>query len=301
MPNVQVIHTTEYRYHSGVKLMQHRLMLRPRDSHDLGLLDATLGITPAPARTRWAHDVFSNSVALVSFSDEPTRLLRIVSELDLEHYPTRLDLPVDPRAETYPFSYAPEEQPDLAPMIATYQSDPDSGVQEWARSFLSSTGATPTLNMLVAMTQAIRADFTYRARESEGTNPPGVTLRTGQGACRDFALLMMEAVRCLGFAARFITGYLYDEARAETLEANGPERMVGGGATHAWCAVYLPGAGWVEFDPTNGLIAGRNLIRVAAARTPGQALPVAGRFIGPPGAFANLKVDVEVTVGKSRC
>ena len=290
MPNVHVVHTTEYRYHSPVVLMQHRLMLRPRDSHDLGLFDATLSITPAPAQTRWAHDVFSNSVALVSFSDVPTRLLRIVSELDLEHYPTRLDLPVDPRAENYPFSYAPEELPDLAQMIATYRSDPDTGVQEWARSFLSRSGSTPTLDLLVAMTDAIRADFVYEARADEGTNLPSLTLATRRGACRDFALLMMEAARSLGLAARFISGYLYNEA-------HGPDRLVGGGATHAWCAVYLPGAGWVEFDPTNGLIAGRNLIRVAAARTPGQALPVAGRFIGTQSAFANLDVSVRVTVG----
>jgi transglutaminase-like putative cysteine protease len=297
MPHVQVVHKTEYRYNTPVTLMQHRLMLRPRDSHDLGLLNAVLSITPPPEQTRWAHDVFGNSIALLNFGKTTTKLLRIVSELDLRHYPTRLDLSVDPGAETYPFSYAPEELPDLAHMIVTYQTDPDKDVQAWARKFLSDTGATPTLEMLVAMTQAIKADFIYEAREHEGTNLPGATLETGRGACRDFALLMMEAVRSLGLAARFISGYLYDDALAETSAASGADPVIGGGSTHAWCAVYIPGAGWVEFDPTNGLIAGRNLIRVAVARTPGQALPVAGGFMGTKTAFAGLTVDVQVTVG----
>jgi transglutaminase-like putative cysteine protease len=145
------------------------------------------------------------------------------------------------------------------------------------------------MDLLAAITQAIKADFTYEARDQEGTNPPAATLATGRGACRDFALLMMEAVRALGLAARFVSGYLYDDAAGAA--------TVGGGATHAWCAVYLPGAGWVEFDPTNGLLAGRDLIRVCSARTPEQAVPIAGGFIGGATDFIGMTVDVEATVG----
>jgi transglutaminase-like putative cysteine protease len=146
--------------------------------------------------------------------------------------------------------------------------------------------------MLTAMTEAIKADFVYEARDAEGTNAPNITLKTGRGACRDLALLMMEATRALGFAARFVSGYVYDAALVDSADA-----VVGGGATHAWCSIYLPGAGWVEFDPTNGLIAGRNLIRVSVARTPEQAVPVAGGFIGRPNDFLSLGVDVTVSVG----
>jgi transglutaminase-like putative cysteine protease len=295
MPLVHVVHTTEYRYARPVRLTRHRLMLRPRDSHDLRLIEATLGITPPTARQRWAHDVQSNSVLYVDFPDVETDLLRIVSTLELRHYPTGYgyDLPLASAAEVFPFSYAVEEVPDLARLAERLMPDPDGKVDAWARKFLNPKGPTRTMELLVAMTKAIKADFKYQGRDAEGTNPPTVTLATGRGACRDFALLMMEAARALGFAARFISGYLYDEHLVDS-----EDPVVGGGATHAWVAIYLPGTGWVEFDPTNGLIAGRNLIRVSIARTPEQAVPVAGGYIGTRDAFAGLMVDVKVTVGR---
>ena len=147
-----------------------------------------------------------------------------------------------------------------------------------------------TLEILIAMTRRIRSDFIYAARETVGTQEPMRTLEIGSGSCRDFALLMMEAARSLGFAARFVSGYLYDE---KLIGAEGG--LVGGGATHAWVQIYLPGAGWVEFDPTNALVGGRNLIRVAVARDPSQAVPLTGTFTGAPGDFLGMTVDVSVT------
>lgn len=291
MPHVRIVHRTTYRYARPVRFTPHRLMLRPRDSHDLRLRGATLGLTPAAAATRWAHDVFGNSVCLVEWQDTPDDTLDIVSTLDIDHYPAMPDLPretLDPIAETYPFSYAVEEFPDLARLTERQHPDPTRAVDDWVRRFLPQSGPARTMDLLTTITSAIKADFTYAARDAEGTNPPLVTLETGQGACRDFALLMMEAARTLGLAARFVSGYLYDETTTDA--------TVGGGATHAWCAIYLPGAGWVEFDPTNGLVAGRNLIRVCAARTPEQAVPVAGGFIGGTGDFAGMTIDVSITV-----
>lgn len=295
MPHVRITHTTEYRYARPVRLTPHRLMLRPRDSHDLRLLSATLGVSPPAASTRWAHDVFGNSVATLAWDEGgAVDTLRLVSTLDLEHFPSASGLPqrqLDPVAETWPFSYANEEFPDLAWLLKRHHADPERRVDAWARRFLRHGEPTPTMELLSAMTRAIKAEFLYTTREAEGTNPPLLTLASGQGACRDFALLMMEACRALGLAAQFVSGYLYDEA---LMDRAGP--LVGGGATHAWCAIYLPGAGWVEFDPTNGLVAGHNLIRVCMARTPEQAVPVAGGFIGRPGDFIGLTVDVQVAV-----
>ena len=291
MTHVRITHATEYTYNQPVRPTTHRLMLRPRDSHDLRLRNATLAVTPPPARTRWAHDVFGNSVCYLDWDRAMTRVIRIVSTLDLDHYHSSRDLPIDPAAETYPFSYSTEEAPDLARLLERQYADPDRVVEGWARSILNPHGPTRTLDMLVAMTRAIREGFSYLARDAEGTNPPLRTLATRSGACRDFALLMMEACRSLGIAARFVSGYLYDEAR------EGTPQVVGGGATHAWCAAYLPGAGWVEFDPTNGLVAGRNLVRVCAARTPEQAKPVSGAYIGEAGDFDRLHVSVDVQVG----
>jgi transglutaminase-like putative cysteine protease len=103
---------------------------------------------------------------------------------------------------------------------------------------------------------------------------------------------MMEAVRSLGLAARFVSGYLCNR-----LPAGGGSELVGGGETHAWVQVYLPGAGWVEFDPTNGLVGGNDLIRVAVTRDPSQALPLSGTFAGAPGDFLGMSVAVEVGAG----
>ena len=295
MPHVRITHTTEYRYARPVRLTPHRLMLRPRDSHDLRLLSATLGLSPPAASTRWAHDVFGNSIATVAWDEGVTvDTLRLVSTLDLEHFPAASALSqgqLDPAAETYPFRYAEAEFPDLVSLLERHYHDPEGRVDAWARRFLRGGESTPTFDLLSAMTRAIKADLFYVPRDAKGTNAPLATLASGRGTCRDFALLMMEACRSLGLAAQFVSGYLYD---AELVDSGGP--LTGGGATHAWCAIYLPGAGWVEFDPTNGLVAGRNLIRVCMARTPEQAVPVAGGFIGAAGDFIDLAVDVQVAV-----
>ena len=293
MPRVGVTHATIYRYRVPVRLLPHRLMLRPRDSHDLRLLETKLTVSPPAARTRWAHDVFGNSVCYLDFAPETvTQELRIVSTLEVNHYPTRSALPLDPTAVSFPFGYTSEEVPDLARSIERHFPDPERMVDAWAHRFLNTHGPTDTVQMLTAITQAIRAEFRYEGRQAEGTNDPRQTLASGAGACRDLALFMMEAVRSLGLAARFVSGYLYDER-----QVHGGSPVVGGGATHAWCEVYLPGAGWVEYDPTNGLVAGRNLIRVSVARTPQQAVPIGGSFLGPEGAFGGMAVDVQVGVG----
>jgi transglutaminase-like putative cysteine protease len=135
---------------------------------------------------------------------------------------------------------------------------------------------------------AIRQSFSYARRVERGTQTPVQTLQKRQGTCRDFALLMMEAARSLGFAARFVTGYIYVPDRDSST-------TLGGGSTHAWCQVYLPGAGWVEFDPTNGIVGNQDLIRVGVARDPVQAIPLWGSYDGDAGDFGDMTVQVNVT------
>jgi transglutaminase-like putative cysteine protease len=289
MLDVRIVHTTVYRYRRPVGLTAHRLMVRPQDSHDLRLHGAWLEVEPAPATTRWSHDVFGNSICTLEWDAAVrTETLRIVSTLELTHYPAGPDLPpatLEPAAEIFPFSYAAAEVPDLARLTERQLPDPDRTVDAWARRFATGDGPVRTLDMLEAMTRAIKQEFAYAAREAEGTQSPAETLAKGSGTCRDFALLMMEAARSLGLAARFVTGYLYQSGASEP---------VGGGATHAWCAIYLPGSGWVEYDPTNGLIAGNSLIRVGVTRAPEQAVPVGGGFVGDPSDPLGLEVDVTV-------
>lgn len=293
-----VRHTTTYDYANPVALGPHRMMFRPRDSHDLRLLETGLVIDPRPTDLRWMHDVFGNSVALARFDGISVTRLNIESRIVLEQFPVEPgDFPMEDFARHYPFSYDAGEVPDLGRTIERHYPDPDHKVDEWARQFVRASagndGLVETLPMLRTMTAAIREGFTYQSREAEGTQSPVETLERGTGSCRDFALLMMEAVRSLGLAARFVSGYLYDPAA----DGTGPG-AVGAGATHAWMQVYLPGAGWVEFDPTNGIAGGRNLIRVAVTRDATQAVPLAGQWTGAPADYLGMKVAVTVTAGR---
>ena len=285
MKLLTVRHATSYRYDAPVTFGQHRLMLRPRDSHDLRLVDAELALSP-PGKLRWLHDVFGNSVALVDF-EEPAAALSIVSTLTIERYAlARLDFPIAAEAESYPFMHSADDRSDLGRLRDRHYPDPRGLVDMWAKQFILET-PTNTFNLLATMNAAIRGSFDYHAREQEGTQSPVETLETKSGTCRDYALLFIEAARALGFGARFVSGYLYDPA------LDGGDALQGAGATHAWAEVYLPGAGWVEFDPTNGLIAGENLIRVAVTRDPAQAVPISGSYFGE-GRFTGMDVDVTV-------
>lgn len=287
---LRIEHETLYRYRRPVAIGAHRLMIRPRDSHDLRLLDTSLIIDP-PARVTWVHDVFSNSVGIAEI-DDPADHLKIASVLELEHYPLddepKPDLLAD--ADSYPFSYEERDLIDLAPLLRQHYPDPDGAVERWARAHLDAGTATPTRVLLRRMCEGIKAGFRYNARYEEGTQQPAETLASRSGTCRDFALLMMEGLRTLGLATRFVSGYLYNpRARAEDNDG-----VIGGGATHAWVEVYLPGAGWVEFDPTNGSVGGLGLVRVAVARDPSQAIPIGGTWSGASDDFIDL--DVTVTI-----
>ncbi len=176
--------------------------------------------------------------------------------------------------------------PDLLRSIERQHLDPLRKIDTWARRFVVSAGATSTLGLLTEMTQAIRREFTYVARPQKGTQSPLETLERGTGTCRDYAMFMIEAVRALGFAARFVSGYVYNRS--------GKRRSIGGGNTHAWVRIYLPGSGWVEFDPTNAIVGTHGLIRVAVARDIYQAIPISGTWSGFPGSFQDMKVTVDI-------
>jgi len=288
---ITVRHVTTYRYKQPVAFGEHRMMLRPRDSYDQKLLDATLAITPEPIDIRWVHDVFGNCVAIARFAGRAPEL-RFESVIRLDHSPTNaLDFQIEEYAKRYPFTYGADEMPDLLRSVERQYLDPEHEVDDWARQFLRHDGRTDTSELLAAMTYAIRQDLTYVAREESGVQDPVKTLRLQSGSCRDFTVLMMEAVRSLGLATRFVTGYLY------VPESRRSER-VGGDATHAWLQVYVPGAGWVEFDPTNGIVGTRDLIRVAVARDPRQAVPLHGTYLGPADAFVGMEVSINVSAGE---
>jgi transglutaminase-like putative cysteine protease len=281
-----VRHRTIYRYSKPVGLGEHRMMFRPRASHDLRLVRSRLDIRPHPLELRWLHDVFDNSVAIATFTGT-TRELRFDSTTTLEHFErARPEYALEAGARRFPFRYADDERPSLEAALTRLY--PDERVAEWARRFVPASGSIRTMTLLDSMIRGIKKQFVYLRRIEKGVQTPAETLQRRSGSCRDFALLMMEAARALGLAARFVSGYIF-------VPPSGPAATLGGGATHAWMQVYLPGAGWVDFDPTNSIVGNRNLIRVAVAWDPAHALPLWGSFIGSASSFLGMEVAVRVT------
>ena len=300
MTRLSVHHVTRYAYKVPVRFGDHRLMVRPRDSFDQRLLEFRMEIRPQPKAVRWLHDPFGNCIAVASFLAEADELSFDMSMM-VEHETTLApDFALEHYAQFYPFTYGPDEIPDLSRSIERQYLDPEHQVDEWVRRFLRNGRPTETGELLMTLTATIKESFTYVSRIERGTQAPLQTLMTRRGSCRDFAMLMIEAVRALGLAARFVSGYLH-------VPSDSTEEFLGGGNTHAWCEVYLPGAGWVEFDPTNGIVGNKNLIRVAVARDPRQALPLWGTFYGDPNDALGMTVSVKTReisqregVGESR-
>lgn len=291
MPLLNLSHVTRYSYRQPVAFGEHRIMVRPRESYDQHLLDASLLIDPPPSDLRWLQDVFGNSVAIATF-DRRAKTLIFDSRVVVRHDPAEVqNVNIEDYARLYPFTYSSEEMPDLLRSIERQHLDPLRKIDTWARGFLEPDGYTDTLALLSSMTETIKRDFTYVSRPEKGTQTPIETLSRRKGTCRDYAMLMIEAVRALGFAARFVSGYVYNPTVAD--------HRTGGGNTHAWVRVYLPGSGWVEFDPTNGIVGSRGLIRVAVTRDIYQAVPISGSWIGFPGSFLDMTVTVDARVEAS--
>lgn len=285
MVALRIQHKTVYRFRELVSLAPHRLMLRPRESRDLRLASQNLTITPT-AVPAWAHDVFGNAVAVATFT-AMTDMLIIDSvaniSLDTADWPV---FAIAASAISYPFRYSIDEWTDLGALTIAQYPDPAERLQNWARGFVRSN-PTDTLSLLKDLNAGVAQRIQYQSREVEGTQSPNETLDRGWGSCRDFAVLFAEAARKLGFGTRVVSGYLHDphHDRLGSAEA---------GSTHAWAEVFVPGAGWITFDPTNRSVGGSNLIPVAVARDISQCTPVSGSFFGSSDSFLNMDVEVSV-------
>jgi len=284
-----ITHTTHYRYAHPVTLGEHRVLFRPRDSHDLRVLATDLLVTPAPQGVRMIQDDYSNSVALVQ-PQSPATELKVVCSFTVEHTGSpALDFPLSPRVKNYPFVYDAEERLVLAHYLKPFYDDRDGSLRVWAQQFTLGAIVIGARELLVTMSHFIRTTMQYRARFEEGVQTPYETLRLHSGTCRDFATLMIEAIRQLGYAARFVSGYLYRPGLDSA-----PARVGSPGATHGWLQAYLPGAGWIPFDPTNQLMDDTHLIRVGVARHASLASPVSGSWRGQPSDHLGMEVDVQV-------
>jgi transglutaminase-like putative cysteine protease len=282
MRRLQISHQTEYRFPDPVLLLPHRLLLRPRENHNVRIESSMLDIFPAHT-VQWKRDVLDNSVAVVAIS-QTTDLLRIASTVIIEHYDENpFDFRMDDYALMHPFAYTDRDRVELDPFLQpVYPKDRDPVVR-----WLEDSGwrqPTQTFTLLDRINHGIAAGFSYQIREEEGVQSPGETLLRRSGSCRDFAALFTEACRHLGLASRFVSGYLFTWA-GDTDNAS----------THAWAEVYLPGAGWKGFDPTSGEVTGDRHIAVAVARHPESVPPVAGDYVGTAQQRPLLSVILRVS------
>jgi transglutaminase-like putative cysteine protease len=273
-------HRTSYTYASPVTLQAHRLILVPRDSADLTTIARSLRCEPE-ATIAWTMDVFGNLIATAEFATA-TNALTIVNDLIVDHRaPEWPVFSIDPAAHSYPFAYSLDDLVDLGALAQPDWLTPGGdAVAAWARAFV--LGAqTDTLSLLKDLNSGILKNIAYRVRDEEGTQSPADTLQIGSGSCRDIAALFIEAARHLGMGARAVSGYLIE------LEA-----QEGPGSTHAWAEVYLPGAGWIAFDPTHGRMGSGWLVPVAYARFNRQIMPVAGSFTGTPDIDVTMDISI---------
>ena len=281
MQRYKILHRTYYNFSGTVRLGPHHLRLRPREDYELRIESSTLKITP-PATLLWHRDVEGNSVATATF-DLPTNQLAVESEVIIQHYnETPLDVLVADYAIGYPFTYPSDDKILLSPYMASSAQEMKNLLGEWIANIWKPTDRIQTYTLLHRICTHIHESLSYRVREEPGVQTAEQTLTDGTGSCRDFAVLFMVAAQYLGFASRFVSGYLYAPPSTANL-----------GATHAWAEVYLPGAGWKGFDPTIGKIAGADHFAVAVARLPESVPPIAGSFVGAPGS--RLDVGVWVT------
>jgi transglutaminase-like putative cysteine protease len=280
---LHIEHTTSYTYRRPVTFHRHRLVLRPREGHDLRIEQMRLELSPA-YRLRWIRDVFGNSIALVDWL-EPADRLTVVNKIVLERtapFPSR-ELG-EPWQVPYPPRYDPLESSVTAVYTAPSHPDDVRLVQSWLRSAFVPDTKDAEASML-GLCQLIHQTFRYTRRAEKGVQAPAVTLDLGTGSCRDLATLMMEAARACGVAARFVSGYLHGSAS-----------MAGHASTHAWTEVYLPTLGWRGFDPTVGDVVAANHIVTGVSSHSRGVMPISGSFTGSNNDYENMHVTVKTSL-----
>ena len=284
MRRIDIEHTTKYVYPEPVRFLTHKLLVRPREGHDIRIESSSLRITPAYT-IEWQRDVFGNSLAMVSFEQE-SEVLEIISRVVVQHYEEQpASFQLAEHARQYPFHYDPLEQIDLVPYQVSVFPQDCAAVGEWIKDIWSAGELIDTLTLLHRINEKIACSIGYTTRAAAGVQSPNATLSQGAGSCRDMATLFIEACRFCGLASRFVSGYLVSNATVEDHAT-----------THAWSEIYLPGSGWRGFDSTSGQMVGGDHITVAVHRHPEVISPVSGSYIGAGTGKGKMSVAVRVSI-----
>lgn len=286
---IQIQHTTHHKYSGPVSFGDHLLFLRPLESHCVRVLDFEVATTP-PTQRRWVRDAYGNSARVCNFGLQQSEVLEFDVRMKVE---LGADNPYDfilaAYAVDFPFDYEAWEQEALQPYLAKNPRPGALRVMSWFEREPAAT--SETIAFLSALNERIQREIRYLARDEEGIQSPDETLKLGSGSCRDMAVLFIATVRQLGLAARFVSGYLYDPP-SQTGDDHLFNRAVG--SMHAWAEVYLPGAGWKGFDPTNGILANSHFIPCAVSHDPLRVNPVQGSYFSKQACDSSMTVELKI-------
>ncbi|MEP7246265.1 MAG: transglutaminase family protein [Gammaproteobacteria bacterium] len=280
MQRLRILHTTRYVYSRPVEFTRHRLVIRPREGHDLRIESMQLRIEPEHALT-WARDVFGNSIALVDFGG-PALVLEIVNDVVVERFlPFPARILHTPMRVPYPVIYDPFESTMIAAYLERSFPEDVSAITTWLGENLR-VDAADAEGTVLSLCVLVNSKIKYMRRQEKGVQTPAQTAQLGSGSCRDMATLMMDAARSLGLAARFASGYIH-----------GIASLAGHASTHAWTEVYLPDLGWRGFDPTLGTTISLRHVVAGVSNHPRGVMPITGGFIGKRVDFKELDVHVK--------
>jgi transglutaminase-like putative cysteine protease len=285
MTRLRIHHRTEYHYKRPVQLGRHRLVVRPREGHDLRVESMALSIEPAHELV-WSRDVFGNSVAIVDFIEPSTKLAIISEVVVFRATPFPQQQPHEPWKVAYPVTYDPLEVTfTSAYQTSSYPDDVES-LRAWLAQVVpdvESYKAEPldAESVLFALGQAVHDHIHYQRRSEKGVQSPAKTLELASGSCRDMATLLMDAARTLGIAARFASGYL-----------DCPASEAGRASMHAWTEFYLPALGWRGYDPTLGEPTSLKHVTTGVSNHPRGVMPVSGMFVGAASDYRDMIVEV---------
>ncbi len=280
MSSLRLIHETHYQYHRPVRFGPHRLILRPREGHDLQVERMELTIEPAFSM-EWSRDVFGNSVALVDFLAEASDL-RIISRVDLRRGEMPRLAERSAALVSYPIIYDELETTMATAYLFSIYPGETVAVGAWVKSAIVSADPADAMSIVAILNRAVKQQIRYTRRDEKGVQSPLQTLNLGTGSCRDMATLLMEGCRTLGIASRFSSGYLDCAAS-----------LAGNASTHAWTEVYLAGRGWTGFDPTLGEQTSRKHITIGLSNHPRGVMPISGRFYGTSADYIGMNVAVK--------